>query len=239
MSEAAISQHLSPLRAASLITTHHQGHVVVYAVDPTRVRNFQQRSRKGRRRLRRIGERAAPSITPLAEIQSALNRVDHLEVASPTRRLERTGTPAPTTGFRPPVMSSNNRRNEQRGEPAKMRRALSVAVTFASIAPFAVFSASASADPLNANSIQVTIVCPDASYTGVTIEHNSAVVFQLAGTFGVAISQEISFVDGTGETVTVRTNPGQGHTLVRCTYEYPGFPYLVTGLFQFPASVQD
>lgn len=95
-------------------------------------------------------------------------------------------------------------------------------------------AATAQADPANRNAIDVTITCPDASYTGVTIERNDAVVFQLALATGVAITQQISYVDGEGNTVVVRTNPGEGHYLVACTYEYPGFPYLVTGLFQFP-----
>ena len=97
-------------------------------------------------------------------------------------------------------------------------------------------AATAHADPANKNAIQVTITCPDASYTGVTIERNDAVVFQLALVTGVAITQQISYVDGDGNTVVVRTNPGQGHDLVPCTYSYPGFPYLVTGLFQFPGN---
>jgi hypothetical protein len=100
----------------------------------------------------------------------------------------------------------------------------------------AVPAATANADPANDNAIEVTITCPDASYTGVTIERNDAVVFQLALDTGVAITQQISYVDGDGNTVVVRTNPGRGHDLVACTYAYPGFPYLVTGFFQFPGS---
>jgi hypothetical protein len=99
-----------------------------------------------------------------------------------------------------------------------------------------VLAAAAQADPANKNALELTITCPAASYTGVTIERNDAVVFQLTLDSGVAITQQISYVDGDGNTVVVRTNPGQGHDLVRCTYEYPGFPYLVTGLFQFPGS---
>jgi hypothetical protein len=99
-----------------------------------------------------------------------------------------------------------------------------------------VLAAAAQADPANKNALELTITCPDASYTGVTIERNDAVVFQLTLDSGVAITQQISYVDGDGNTVVVRTNPGQGHDLVPCTYEYPGFPYLVTGLFQFPGS---
>jgi hypothetical protein len=45
----------------------------------------------------------------------------------------------------------------------------------------------------------------------------------------------ISYVDGGGQTVVVRSNPGieRRDDLVTCTYTYPGFPYLVTGLFLF------
>jgi hypothetical protein len=95
-------------------------------------------------------------------------------------------------------------------------------------------AAPAAADPTNTNAIALEIDCPGATYTGVTIEHNDAVVFQLALATGVAITQQISYVDDSGRTVVVRTNPGQGQDLVACTYHYPGFPYLVTGLFQFP-----
>jgi hypothetical protein len=77
------------------------------------------------------------------------------------------------------------------------------------------------------------LTCPGTTYTGITIGHNSAVVFQLAGESFVAISQEISYVDGDGNLVVVRTNPGIANEqdLVTCTYVYPGFPFLVTGRF--------
>ena len=98
-------------------------------------------------------------------------------------------------------------------------------------------AAPAAADPDNGNSVEVTINCPGRSLTGVTIEHNNAVVFQVRGEHFVAITQEISYVDpDTGETVYVRTNSGQGHDLVTCTYMYPGFPVLVTGQFQLTGS---
>jgi len=113
---------------------------------------------------------------------------------------------------------------------------MKISAALAALLAAGVLAATAQADPANKNAVQLTITCPQASYTGVTIEHNSAVVFQLALDTGVAITQQISYVDGDGNTAVVRTNPGQGHDLVACTYEYPGFPYLVTGLFQFPGS---
>ena len=89
-----------------------------------------------------------------------------------------------------------------------------IAVLYALIAA-AVPAATAQADPANKNAVQITITCPRATYTGVTIEHNNAVVFQLALDTGVAITQQISYVDGAGNTVVVRMNPGQGHDLIR------------------------
>jgi hypothetical protein len=92
----------------------------------------------------------------------------------------------------------------------------------------------AAADPGNANSIEVRLNCPGRTLTGITIEHNNAVVFQVKGEAFVAITQSVSFVDpDTGETVVVRANPGAGHDVTTCTYMYPGFPVLVTGEFQF------
>jgi hypothetical protein len=111
---------------------------------------------------------------------------------------------------------------------------LKIIVLLSSLLAAGMLAATAQADPANKNAIELTITCPDTVYTGVTIDHNSAVVFQLALETGVAITQQISYVDGDGNTVVVRTNPGQGHDLVACTYDYPGFPFLVTGLFQFP-----
>jgi hypothetical protein len=93
------------------------------------------------------------------------------------------------------------------------------------------------AEPGNANSIEVTLNCTGRTLTGITIEHNNAVVFQVKGETFVAISQVVSFVDpDTGETVVVRANLGAGHDLTTCTYTYPGFPVLVTGEFQFTGS---
>jgi len=113
---------------------------------------------------------------------------------------------------------------------------MKISAALAALLAAGVLAATAQADPANKNAVQLTITCPQASYTGVTIEHNSAVVFQLALDIGLAITQQISYVNGDGNTAVVRTNPGQGHDLVACTYEYPGFPYRVTGLFQFPGS---
>ena len=100
------------------------------------------------------------------------------------------------------------------------------AVAFAVAAP-------ASADPDNKNTVVVTLNCPGATYSGVSIAQNNALPFQIQGETFVAISQEISFIDGDGNLVVVRTNPGidLGHDLVTCTYLYPGFPFLVTGRF--------
>jgi hypothetical protein len=94
-------------------------------------------------------------------------------------------------------------------------------------------SAPAAADPINKNTVIITLTCPDAVYTGISILQNSALPFQIAGETFVAISQEISFVDGDGNLVVVRQNPGieLGRELVSCTYSYPGFPFLVTGRF--------
>jgi hypothetical protein len=94
-------------------------------------------------------------------------------------------------------------------------------------------SATAAADPINKNTVTVTLTCPDATYTGISISQNNALPFQIAGETFVAISQEISFVDGDGNLVVVRANPGigRGRNLVTCTYLYPGFPFLVTGRF--------
>ncbi len=101
------------------------------------------------------------------------------------------------------------------------------------VAAALVVAGSASADPNNKNTVTVTLNCSGATYTGVSIAQNNALPFQIAGTTFVAVAQEISFVDGDGNPVVVRTNPGieRGHDLVTCTYLYPGFPFLVTGRF--------
>lgn len=98
-----------------------------------------------------------------------------------------------------------------------------------------VFAATAGADPVNKNTVTVTLTCPSATYTGLSILQNSALPFLIEGETFAAISQEISFVDGEGNLVVVRSNPGIEHNqaLVPCTYLYPGFPFLVTGQFLF------
>jgi hypothetical protein len=107
---------------------------------------------------------------------------------------------------------------------------LTIALAAALVVP-----TSAAGDPGNTNTVTVTLTCSDATYTGVSIEQNNALPFQIVGETFVAISQEISYVDGDGNLVVVRQNPGieHGHDLVPCTYTYPGFPYLVTGQFLF------
>jgi len=53
------------------------------------------------------------------------------------------------------------------------------------------------------------------------------------GTSQVAVSHAIWYFDETGQRVDVRSQPGNGLNLVTCTYEYPGFPFLVYGAFAF------
>ena len=110
-----------------------------------------------------------------------------------------------------------------------MRLTLLAVVAVAALA----FAGAAGADPVNKNTVTVTLTCPSATYTGLSILQNSALPFLIEGETFVAISQEISFVDADGNLVVVRTNPGidQNHALVPCTYLYPGFPFLVTGQF--------
>ena len=106
-----------------------------------------------------------------------------------------------------------------------------VAVT-AALAP----TGPAIADPVNGNTVTVTLDCGAAgTFTGLSILQNSALPFAIEGGTAQAIAQDISYVDGDGRTVVVRSNPGieLGRALVTCTYAYPGFPYLVTGRFQF------
>ena len=97
-------------------------------------------------------------------------------------------------------------------------------------------AAPATADPVNRNTVEVTLDCGAAgTFTGLSIQQNSALPFAIADATTQAISQEISYVDETGATVVVRGNPGieTGRDLVTCTYAYPGFPFLVTGRFLF------
>jgi hypothetical protein len=103
----------------------------------------------------------------------------------------------------------------------------------ASLAAAGILATTAAADPSNRNTVTVTLECPSAAYTGVSILQNNALPFQIEGETFVAVAQWISYVDGSGQTVVIRSNPGHGidRKLVPCTYEYPGFPFLVTGLF--------
>lgn len=103
------------------------------------------------------------------------------------------------------------------------------------LAAVLVLPATAVGDPQNKNTVTVTLTCPNATYIGVSIAQNNALPFQIVGETFVAITQQISYVDGDGNLIVVRQNPGieNGHDLVPCTYTYPGFPYLVTGEFLF------
>ena len=92
--------------------------------------------------------------------------------------------------------------------------------------------------PTNANRITVTLTCANGTFTGVSIGHNNAVVFQIEGEMFVAITQQIWFTAPDGTTVVVRSAPpGQAaKDLVECTYDYPGFPFNpVHALVQFAA----
>src|SRR4051812_23340961 len=74
----------------------------------------------------------------------------------------------------------------------------------------------AAADPVNKNTVEATLDCGAAgSFTGLSIEQNSALPFAIAGATTQAVAQEISYVDETGATVVVRGNPGieRGRTL--------------------------
>jgi hypothetical protein len=106
-------------------------------------------------------------------------------------------------------------------------------VVATAVAAALVVAAPASADPNNKNTVTVTLNCPGATYTGISIVQNNALPFQIAGETFVAVAQEISFVDADGNVVVVRSNRGieDAHDLVTCTYLYPGFPFLVTGRF--------
>ena len=105
----------------------------------------------------------------------------------------------------------------------------------ATLAAVLVVPATAVGDPHNKNTVAVTLTCPKTTYIGVSIEQNNALPFQIVDETFVAISQQISYVDGDGNLIVVRQNPGieNSHDLVPCTYTYPGFPYIVTGEFLF------
>ena len=97
-------------------------------------------------------------------------------------------------------------------------------------------AAPAAADPSGGDAIQVTLNCPNGTFTGSTIEQDSSAApppFTLAGRTQVAVSHAIWFFDDTGLRVDVRDQPGNGLDLVTCTYSYPGFPFLVYGAFAF------
>src|SRR5437870_2773454 len=102
------------------------------------------------------------------------------------------------------------------------------AIILASVAALAV-AAPATADPNNVNTVSVTLDCgAHGTFTGLSIAQNSALPFAIAGSTAQAVAQDISYVDDTGTTVVVRSNPGidRGQNLVTCTYNYPGFPFL-------------
>ena len=109
-----------------------------------------------------------------------------------------------------------------------MRLLLSVIAVLALVAP-------AAADPSGKDAISVTLHCPGGDVQGTTIEQASSLPFTLAGTSQVAVSHAIWYFDATGARVDVRSQPGNGLDLVTCTYEYPGFPFLVHGAFSFSA----
>jgi hypothetical protein len=95
--------------------------------------------------------------------------------------------------------------------------------------------ASAAADPVNKNTVEVTLDCgAKGLFTGTSVFQSSALPFAITSATTQAISKEIAYVDDAGATVVVRTQPGaENQDLVTCTYRYPGFPYLVTGHFLF------
>lgn len=95
------------------------------------------------------------------------------------------------------------------------------------------FAAPALADPTGKDAVSVTLTCPGGTLTGTTIEQASSLPFTLSGTSQVAVSHSIWFFDETGTRVDVRSQPGDGLDLVTCTYNYPGFPFLVYGAFAF------
>jgi hypothetical protein len=130
-------------------------------------------------------------------------------------------------------------------KPALLRLAALAPAAIAALAPAAIaalapaaaalaLAGPAAADPVNKNTVEVTLDCGAAgTFTGRSILQNSALPFAIEGSTMQAVAQEISFADETGATVVVRDNPGKGldARLVTCTYNYPGFPFLVTGRF--------
>jgi len=54
-----------------------------------------------------------------------------------------------------------------------------------------------------------------------------------AGHQPIAWRDRAAHFDDIGQRVDVRDQPGNGLDLVTCTYNYPGFPFLVYGAFAF------
>jgi hypothetical protein len=101
------------------------------------------------------------------------------------------------------------------------------------VAAVLALAAPAAADPSGKDAVTVTLTCPSGTFTGTSIEQASSLPFTLSGTSQVAVSHAIWFFDADGQRVDVRSQPGSGLDLVTCTYEYPGFPFLVYGAFAF------
>ena len=94
-------------------------------------------------------------------------------------------------------------------------------------------AAPAAADPSGKDAVQVTLTCPNDTFTGTSIEQANSLPFTLSDTTQVAVSHAIWYFDDSGQRVDVRSQPGDGLDLVTCTYTYPGFPFLVYGAFAF------
>ena len=107
-----------------------------------------------------------------------------------------------------------------------MRLLLAIAAALA-------FAAPAVADPSGKDAVTVTLTCQGQMFTGTSIGQASSLPFTLSGTSQVAVSHDIWYFGADGRRVDVRDQPGNGLDLVTCTYEYPGFPFLVYGAFAF------
>ena len=103
------------------------------------------------------------------------------------------------------------------------------------VAAAVAIAAPAAADPSGKDAVTVTLTCPSGTFAGTSIEQASSLPFTLSGTSQVAVSHAIWFFDSSGQRVDVRSQPGNGLDLETCTYEYPGFPFLVHGAFAFSA----
>jgi hypothetical protein len=64
---------------------------------------------------------------------------------------------------------------------------LKIALIAAALLTAAVAAAPAAADPINKNTVAVTLDCPDTSYTGISILQSSALPFQIEGHTFVAV----------------------------------------------------